>query len=197
MGWKKADYFWLAITIFSLVSYAAQSRQFIAGLYKDGISLTLKNGRYQVLKQAVTGETTEVGICGLYLSIREAKPALPEPEWSRQVEEYRSACDWIRDLDQALPPVTQMPTKELSWKRLPTPPNFTRAALIDARRSAEDNLAQFNEAFRAWKDIEDSTHKSAVEEVASVLAPIALACGLALRLAKVTGEIRLERLKSR
>ena len=105
-------------------------------------------------------------------------------DMDRLQREYAQACKWIKDLGSALPFSS---TDKIDARTIDAAPKVT-----DMVKRIADFAATFNGVLVRRATLLEQSKRSSGEQFMVVIAGILLVFALALRLTKVTGEIRLD-----
>jgi hypothetical protein len=189
VGWKKVDYLWLGLAIISLIGYVTQSRGIVAGYLLRSATIQM-DGAYRSLSSTAEMYDNDPAICRSFVR---SPYSPPEEEFQRSQHEFNVACDWFDKVAKAILHRDRAPNRKVSWTDLPATPTFTEPMLKNDLGYLQREVDHYNTVVTAHDEIEAQTHRSILEEVLVVLMPIFFAIALALRITKVTGEIKLER----
>jgi hypothetical protein len=177
---KKVDYYWLGFAALSLVSAATSQRQILAqgelDLSRRMVVSTVRDLKYAgKLAQQYTCDTPWI------------YPIIPVPEAIQRYNTREAACAWFTELKN------QLDRTELDLgsaikildQPLPTtvPSSWNYSPLNDVVRAAKGTLAEN-------RQLEADAQTSDAEKILIVILPYLLAVALALRITKVTGELR-------
>ena len=183
VGWKRIDYVWLGIAALGLIAATAEVRRLVAGNLVAGERAYMA-GAYDRLRDRIRFLTGPV-VCRQFVRSEWSPPNLDEIQ-----REYDRACALAQQLSRTL---SEEGPSDMTSLKAAARSSFTDRALNDmfedVDRSAEDYLKakqRVDEFERA------SRERSAAEETLAISAPLLLAIALALRITKITGEIRLE-----
>jgi len=111
----------------------------------------------------------------------------------RVQREYNQACDWFGNLGSTIPRELPMPPKVISAASLPSRPNTSMGDLKDMIDGFYRQLEYYNESIQPFLVVYNATRRSDFEDQLTYLGPFLLVLALALRITKVTGEIKLAR----
>jgi len=106
--------------------------------------------------------------------------------------DYDGACEWFKAIAKALPSELPAPLKPINPSSLPSRPEASAAGLADMIGGFFTQLGYYNKQAETLDDLLRKTRRTGVEDSLIYLGPFLLALALALRISKVTGEIRLE-----
>jgi len=188
IAWKRVDYIWLAFAITGVIGAVSESRQIIArNLYASASSRL--EGSFSMLRWRVDIYATGSAICRTFIK-SEFSP--PPREFERLQREYDEACKWFRQIPAAIPKTLDDNPKEIAVSSLPPAPSVTSGDLLQMISNVFQAIDRFNDSIRTRQQLRAEAQRSRFEEVLFVMSPLFFALALALRVAKVTGEIRLE-----
>lgn len=119
-----------------------------------------------------------------------ARGPLSPPDFDAGQREYDKACDFARQLLNRLP---STPPANLSALRLDERPHITDDVLRDSFAGLDREAESYLRAKEALDQTVSASDRTSLDETLAVFSPLLLAVALALRITKVTGEIRLQR----
>jgi hypothetical protein len=184
-AWKRVDYIWVSFAIFGVIGGISESRQMLA---RGSVvwAETRLAAIWQELRNDVRIMGQPTGFCRTF-NRTEASP--PAEEMDRLEREYAQACTWIKDLGFALP---DSATAKIDAWAIEAAPKATDAQLAIWVKRIADFAATFNEVLARRAMLLEQSKRSSGEQFMVMVAGILLVFALALRLTKVTGEIRLD-----
>ena len=189
VAWKRVDYIWLGFGALGLISAVAQVRTASAsaqvGMYEQRAAIALES-----VKSLTQLYASEPGaICRTFVRSDLSPPA---DEFQRAQAEYNMTCAWAKQTTVALEHSTTSPLVPIDRQALPPRPNVSDGALKDMFRGLDHQLAYFDQSMKEFEELRDSIKRTSTEEGLVYLGPFLLAVALAIRITKVTGEIKLE-----
>lgn len=186
-AWKKVDYFWLGVGALGLVGAVEVPRN----VASDNL-LTLAESRMNgALQQLHSTEQfgTSGAICRTFIR---SPVSPPEPEFSKSQKEYDAACSWFKQVLPMLPTKLEELSEPLVMNRLPTMPTVSDQALTWSFQQFRREVLNVNQHLATILQLHENKKRSLFEEMLRLLGPILLAVAIALRITKVTGELRHE-----
>ena len=192
VGWKAADYGWLVLSGVSLVISVSQARV----LQADAAAAESLRAYAAAKREVLEGfERSQRLLC-------DPPPAgspLPPADSLWLAAQQRLGCAWFRTAsDRVHDAFLTQPMPALSLDQLPD-----RAALL-APGAGEAEVRRFAERLAALDALAAQTRaslalgqRSALDKALIMLGPLLFALAFALRLTKVSGEVRLAREKAR
>lgn len=182
-GWKRVDYIWLSMGFLGVSSGVASSRQTLAQLQLPGAAAQVETTAGWIESRARFGVSE--AFCRQFVR-SEYSP--PKELFDRLQREFDELCGWFKTVNGRLP--------GLLAKRVPltldnfgsAPPRVTDAYPI---QSFEEAVGEYNRAISSWMELQELARQSDLEFVLSVVGPFLISVAIALRMTKVTGEIRL------
>lgn len=190
VAWKRVDYVWIGLTVTGLFVASAKVRTTFAEAQLDDWRDRAQM-MYGDFRRQLTLVFNNPGmLCRTFL--RSDLSRTPE-EFERIQREYDSACEWVKRVAAATP--MQMPADvrtvdSASW---PPRPATTARDVNEIVDGLIQLLGYYNERALQVQALATQKRETETERSLLVVAPFLLAFGLALRLAKATGEIRLEK----
>lgn len=184
-GWKLVDYAWLSVTAVGLIGAVAQGRQLIATNYMRGIEQARVDW-YDPLYGFVLPANREQVACMQFVP-----SDLMPPEQLKAIQAQQDQyCAWYKQIEQRLTDFG-MNVGVVERDKFPAFPAALSPSFAQERRDFESSLSMHNDFMSKRAALEAARERSEDEEMVAVLSPILLAVALALRITKVTGELRL------
>lgn len=188
IGWKRVDYFWLAAAV---VGLAFQSEQIRIGWYTSNYeSYQLNVSLAELSVKHYAKALTDGYFCK---APRQETTSIDEAVGTE--EEFRRACaqfEVFKSIDLSVP-------LYMSAKFASAAEHIDEILPSYENTEIKKRLARLGNAYKhydqLWDGVNESRHKTDPFEFEMILhwtAPLLLAFALALRFAKVTGEIRLK-----
>ena len=189
VAWKRSDYFWLGIAVLGLLGSVADVRMASAERQLKNVEQGAE-GSFRVLKLNLTNFADRPGhLCRTFVR-NEYSP--PPEEFERTQNEYNLACKWIKGVNDNLGKRTTSPPVPIEPTSLPDRPKLTDSAINELFGEVDQQFAFYAADVAALVELQQSSHRSDAELVLVFYSPFLLAVALALRITKVTGEIKLE-----
>lgn len=187
-SWKRVDYVWLGFATLGLIGAAAEVRRIAADS-----QLSQFQSYLPLALQAVRGEadflTKSPGAICRTFARSEYSP--PPAEFQRIEREYGAACDWARKVAARLPREISASPETIEVASLPRRPEFSESAIIQMTDGIYHQIESYNSLVRTVNDLATGSERGDLELTLIVLGPFLLSTALAVRITKVTGELRL------
>lgn len=186
VAWKKVDYIWLGFASLSLIGAVTQDRRVEARAALEFSKPAFERAAFDVLDSAKFGREY---YCERPFHRTEFSPS--NFDWI--VAQQALACAWYKNAVAVIATEEKKPRPDMRSTLLHDNPHITDQIPRNDMKAlyklmaAADALEQKEDA---WKAMADQTDFDAV---VVRLSPIMLAFALALRITKVTGELRLSR----
>jgi hypothetical protein len=184
-GWKIVDYFWLGVGLLGVIGSVGVGRQTIA-------ENLLTIARARVNSFAVDVESalrfgTSGAICRRFVRSEFSPP--PE-EFDRLQREFDAQCAWFTQAIERLKASPFAKREPLTFEHLGGPP----PAGADGWTSAHtrETVDRYNAAIADLERLSRDAKRTEIELVLLIFGPFLLVVALALRITKVTGELRHE-----
>jgi len=188
-AWKWVDYFWLSFALIGLVGQVAESRRITATGFRS-MSEAKVESNFRILRDRIDFYANSEAFCRQ--PVRTASSP-PEEEFNRIKLEFDRACAWAKKYASTMPRTVQPPFAEVAWNEFTYAQNEASSVTKGSMDSIHQSVDDFNLLVREHAGLLESQEKSEFERTLAMLSPLLLAVALALRITKVTGEIRLER----
>lgn len=189
VAWKRIEYLWLAFAALGLLAGVAQVRVITANaqvaMFQDRAASAFSSVRS--LAQLLSSSPGTV--CGTFIR-SEFSP--PRDAFDAIQKDYDRACEWFKAIVKAIPSEQPAPLTPINPSSLPRRPEASAAGLVDMIGGFFTQLGYYNRQAEILDDLLRKTRRTGVEDSLVYLGPFLLAIALALRITKVTGEIRLE-----
>lgn len=188
--WKRIDYIWLSFAALGLISASAQVRIFVASVELNNCNMRIMSA-YDSLHSSITSYAKKPSyLCRTFVRT-EFSP--PEPEFSNTQNEFNQACAWFQSIAVDLPPHPSIKQDNIHKIQLPnTPFMFRDSSLLQVISELHNQYNRYNEAVMDLEEIKSAQKRSELENILVFLGPWLLAFALALRITKVTGELKYE-----
>jgi hypothetical protein len=188
-AWKRVDYIWLAFGALGLVGAVAQVRRFGAA-QQLAMHETFAEEEFKRLRAMADEYSSDPGIICRTFVRSELSP--PPEQFLRTQEEYDVACDWAKKAAIALGANVPSPLRQIEMTSVPTPPIVSDDQLNRQFKDYSSQVHSFNHRVSNWQTLVEQAGQSEWEVTLTILSPFLLSIALALRITKVTGEIKLE-----
>jgi hypothetical protein len=183
-AWKRVDYIWLAVAALGLISASSEARRLLAtNLLENQKAFTAAN--YDFLRQHVQFGTGPA-ICRQFVRTQYSPDNLEDAQ-----KEFDLACGFYRSLLASIPDNV---SEKFQPVELPTnlkKPNVKEKMLLEDFDRLDKIFGEYNQSRRELEELIASQNRSGFEMSVAILGPLLLAFALALRMTKVTGELKL------
>lgn len=188
-SWKKVDYIWLAFATVGLLGASSVVRNYIVrqelSYSEERIELL-----YKTFRSVLELNARDNGyVCRVFVK---TKFSPSEPEFSEINNEFQRACDWLKkknaSFDSKVPNAASEPS---AWVTID--PAVENVSLQEVMNGLSDQYSYYNDAVKTHRQLLSEMKPTEIEIWFSLIGPWLLAFALALRIAKVSGELRYER----
>jgi hypothetical protein len=184
--WKRVDYIWLAFAALSLLGAASEVRRLIAGNLVE-----LQRHRvisdYNFLRQQAEFGTGPV-YCRKFIPSEFSPSNLGELQ-----RDYDLACEYYKALYASLPQQNPDKLEQVNILGALKKPAVSNKGLREDFDRIDELISLYNRSQDELNKLTEAQQRSRYEVDFIVLSPLLLVFALALRITKVTGEIRLEK----
>jgi hypothetical protein len=187
IAWKKVDYVWLGAAAFGVLAASAQAGREISRSYVDGVEGSRTATAYLTLRSLLDGN---FGNC-IPRTRAESSPA----DFDQIVEEQRALCAWSRDMVASMPgtlPLPYPPLEQTGFVSFGRPVRYDK----EFAKAIDTSAHAYRQQQARYARLLEDARRSESEWVWNVLGPLLIALALALRITKVTGEVRNARHKA-
>lgn len=186
--WKQFDYLWLFTALLGIVFLFAEQRINIAKVEKES-----ESSRTSFLLDEIINSTLPV-VGGEYC-LKFIKNEDSPDDFDHRVEQHNLECKWMENVNFYL-----IKQKVTSWENFPDisfedlpPINFTPSYYFYKIEDLKRSISEYNKQKNKYLKIKHISEKQDYEKILSFLAPFLLLIALALRITKVTAELRFEK----
>jgi hypothetical protein len=179
LGWKRVDYLWLGFSVLGLLGAAADVRKTIGEPLTEASQRDVDSA-YDDLRSYL----------GDMSNCKKVSPGLSESEKAYRKRNYDRTCAFASAAHSKLP--LRPPEYESLEELLKDRPSVSESEMTDAFTLLDFRINDYSKALRRLGYVRGATRRSPIERGLAVVGPLLLSLALALRITKVTGEIRLE-----
>ncbi len=178
------DYVWVSVALLGLFAAVATSRKTSAENLKYWAEGRVKSERTNLVS------ALRFGVSGAVCrSFTRTEFSPQEPEFTRFQKEYGEQCEWFKKANEKLLGSIEN-GKVIRPETIGVPP--PRGGDNFAVTNFEQAASSYNEAVVEFDRVSEAALSTSNETSLAIIAPVLFAVAIALRLAKVTGEIRHE-----
>ena len=179
--WKRVDYVWLSAAAIGLLATSAQLNRTMAETYIRNGEADRTVAMYGLLRHFLDGQ--------FWVCAPRHRTEFSPAEFDDIVREQQDLCKKAKDLSAKLPRVlpADYPTLEsLGYERIGDSAKYEP----DFGKMLEGYAAMYRLQQKRYADLMAATKKSDWEFLANLIGPLLIAFALALRITKVSGEIK-------
>ncbi len=183
---KQIDYIWILIAVIGLYGSETQIRRAFAGEYIE-MGLARVRAKYDFIRYQIKAFT------GPDVCRETPRSELTAPNTAALQKEFDAACQYGRQIFEKLPNQPPMAMREFDAIGLRDRPAVSSAFLKSLYQDVDLSLETYATYLADYQRLRKINEYSELELIFAVVAPNLLAVALALRLVKVTGELKLEK----
>jgi hypothetical protein len=179
--WKHVDYIWLGTAVLGLLSASAQADHFLSKRYLDNLEKPRTEASYKFLRMMLDGYEV--------MCLPFHKTSDSPPDFDEIVREQQDLCKRGREMSAKMPvTITDNfpPLEKTGYQPFGVEIKYEKSYAQSVARAAE----QYREQQKRYEQFVSAGNLSLFEKGLTVLGPLLLAFALALRITKVTGDIR-------
>lgn len=188
-AWKYVDYIWVGFAALGLIGASSQVRVMMA-TSQSSLFQSRAEGSFTTLRWLTDSLSKNPGSVCRTFTRSEYSP--PEAELKATQLEYDRACAWFGSVAAILPEHAPDPATPIVPASLPHREAPHVAALVDVFAGFDQQLAYYNESATVRQELLARSRPQFGEQLLTYVSPWLLAFAVALRITKVTGELRLE-----
>ena len=182
VSWKRVDYVWLGITALGLLGAVSEVRRMVAD-NQIATQRSILVSAYDDLRREIHFMTS-AAVCRQFVRSEHS----PQ-DFDAIQREYDSVCQFAKQLQSRVP---SDPPADLQGLALTERPRVTDDVLRNILDGLDRESESYIRARRAFNQTLAATQRNSLDVTLVFLWPLLLAVALALRITKVTGEIRLQ-----
>ena len=180
--WKLVDYAWLSIAVLGVFGGVAANRKDAATSLRDMSSFRVAAAIDNVASAIEFGNSG--AICRRFT---QSEYSPPPDKFARIQDQYDLECAWFKAAKENMPSAIGK-GEEVHLQDLGSiPPKDGDAFAIE---SLTKSLARYNSSIARQRSLFAESRETRAEETLRYLGPFLIALAIALRIAKVTGELR-------
>ncbi len=191
--WKKVDYIWLGTAAFGLLAASAQADRLMSQNFLDNVEVPHTISTYESLRDHLM----RAGASDSHLCITRYRSPLSPDDFDEIVQTQQKLCAWSRDILSRMPREVPLPfpaLEEIGYIPISdVHAKYESWYVEETKRLAEDYRFQRKQ----YSERVESSEMSLGESLFSIVGPLFLAFALALRITKVSGEIKNAKRKIR
>lgn len=188
-GWRRVDYIWVSMALLGVLATVDQTRMLVATNLANSVEIRIPSALSSLKSAATFG--TSGAICRTFIR-SEFSP--PEPQFTELQRDFDAQCNWFREISPRVHELTVESARDFDLSKLAASRPVGGEPF--AYRSFDESLQDLRESYSALSTLRRKTSHAWFHELLLVLGPTVLAIAIALRLTKVTGELRLGRSKA-
>ena len=186
VAWKKVDYIWLGAAALGLLAASAQADRFMSKALLENVEIPQTTRTYGYLRSHLAS----AGNPESFLCITRTRSPLSPDDFDRIVQAQQELCAWSREVSSKMHPDVRLPFPTLEETGyIPVSEKHAKYEswyIAETRKLAEAYGLQRERYIERRK----SSERSISEELLSIIGPLVLAFALALRITKVSGELK-------
>jgi hypothetical protein len=182
--WKRVDYIWLAFAGVGLVGATSETRRLQAGWTQESVRFQA-GVKLALLREEVQSDTS-------YFCREQWKPAPGDSIIDPVRRDFPRTCTWFRALGAALPDSLGVDLPEELGKGVPAPPPVQAVTAVQDIHDATTLLEGYKQDQHGYQQSAKDREDGPLEIAFKLAGGFLLVFALALRITKVTGELRSE-----
>lgn len=188
IAWKRSEYIWLGVAALGLISVSAEVRSWMA-VKETEITKIRAETRFALLRSYAGEREPPNYICREF--IRTAYSPPPEVFEAAQ-REYDKYCEWNKEFLKKIPEKLNGTLPDLKYSDYMPSGKPTDEIIEEYLSTIEKYFSQYVEYRKKHIKLEEASKRSYLESIVFYLSPILICFALALRITKITGEIKNE-----
>ncbi|HEY5893202.1 MAG TPA: hypothetical protein VIT91_08235 [Chthoniobacterales bacterium] len=186
IAWKKVDYVWIGVGALGLISTTADNRVLLA---TNSLDLATQRTTFalQYLRQSLVTDPPR------YLCTKFVRSEFSPANFDGIQKQFDSACAWLKTAPKVLPDSDNPPFKPLNFADTNFPASVTDKTILDIVGGICMWFDEYENRRKALEKLQAQTKRREGEFIYRIMGPLLICIAIALRLTKVTGEIRLDR----
>jgi len=194
--WQYIDYVWLPLALLGLIGAVQLNRSEVASYYVSVWNMRATDSLANMHNMAERYSRT-----GSYLCQKGVRTEFSPPSdvFDTIERDHASTCDWFKLLGSKLPLVVKDVPPDFGLGSLPAPPILSSSAAsgpAEAINNFRNEITRYTEAEAQIKAHQVEMESPLLLRFVKYFGPFIVAVALALRITKVTGEIRIKKKKA-
>ncbi len=183
--WKYVDYAWLFIGLLSIISLSGEIRQDRADV-AENLAFSRVATMHELFVSFYVNEPPTY-FCRIFVK-RNMSPS----NFDKVQKEFDKACEWSLSFANVFMKSTLPNYENVSWDQF-NPPNLDEPILKESLMGMKRQLSYYIAAVDDLQSVREAKVPTTAEMIFIFMWPYFFVLAVALRIAKTTGEIRLER----
>lgn len=187
--WKFVDYVWLAFALVGVVGASANVRMYIANKELASAEIRAAN-YYELFRHVLALNVKNDGyVCRTF---EVDKSLAPSPDLSDIQKEFDRVCAWLKSTEETMPKKLAFNIEErVTLGQIV--PMTNDLSLVEVLAGLKDQFSTYQNENDIYQKLKSEAKPTKFEIDFSFLTPWMLVLALAIRVAKVSGELRYER----
>jgi hypothetical protein len=182
--WKRVDYIWLGFATLGVVGVVGEGRRLQAGWTQEDAAFRAKYA-FERLREDAKSDTA-------YFCMEQWRPLPGEPADDPVRHEFPLTCEWFRKIAARLPDSLGVEPPEVLISAVPPIPAVADETAKQDIRDALRILGDYEADQKRFRIAVNAGRESDLEITFKLVGGFLLVFALALRVTKVTGELRAE-----
>lgn len=186
VAWKRAEYIWLGVAALGLISVSAEVRNWLSVQQAQTAKLRAET-QFSLLRNYAGEVAPPSYICRKFVRTEYSPDNFDEIK-----VEYEKFCEWNKRLLERLPVRLLDDLPDLKYSDYELGENPNDKVLIEYVSTIKMYFSNYQTHRNEYIKLNKASTRSDFEMVLFYLSPVLFCLALALRITKVTGEIKLE-----
>ncbi|WP_105170494.1 hypothetical protein [Pseudoalteromonas sp. T1lg24] len=184
--WKQVDYIWFCMSFIGLISLASDVR--ISQVSQDKLIQESHMETFWNVADRLSKDAESTYECNVFKMFDNDSD---KKDYALNKDRFSSACEWRKETELFFSDLNQESYPEVKIDDLPIP-KLDSSELLGDYEWLQREIPIYNLHRESWLEIKSNSFKNTFEQILYLLSPFFIAIALALRLTKVTGEVRHE-----
>ncbi len=183
-GWKVVDYIWLGCSAIGLIFLASEARTSLASNWLP-IEQRYTDASFRAIENyAKDAEKSH------YCTFVGRRTKNSPPNFASVTSDMKSACQWRKELAKVITKSLKSDHPKLHFSDIPSATFYEQGFIESELRWLEARFDEYHQDVALLKVTQLRSKKTSLELFLKLIAPILICIALALRITKVTAELK-------
>lgn len=185
LAWKYVDYLWICMALLGAIAASGDIDRHLTEIEIEK-SARVSASLYNLFRELYLVNAPA------YACVDVKNPGTADTQAPMYGEQFAKACDWFKVLAERFPRFTSNNYKKINFESL-SPPQFESKVFASVIEDMRILVSKYNASINVLHEVQKSGRLSRFEKLYIALWPIFLILAVAIRITRVSGEIKNER----
>lgn len=183
-GWKVVDYIWLGCAAFGLIFLASDARTSLASIWVP-IEQSRADSSFRIIKRYAKDAPNSY-----HCTFSGQRTKNSPPDFDLITKDFQTACQWRHKLAQTISKSLNKDHPRLDFFDMPSATFYKRDFIESDLQWLEDRFNDYEQDVKRLEQTRARAEVTALELLLKLVAPMLICVALALRITKVTAELK-------